>query len=157
MISAFGESHDLVFSPSRSNLGLVSSRLGQPVANREIYNLSMVSRPVLFKIKGTSWMFIFGCKNVPGSIFDDGVTLLQLFQVAKTCPGRFLTTVSHFYNFFRLQKRARAGDQNEKNTCGVGNLTTSTTKQRNCEEKTKRKKNRKMENRQISKIPWNKH
>ena len=28
-------------------------------------------------------------------------------QVAKTCPGRFSMTVSHFCNFFRLQKRAR--------------------------------------------------
>ena len=29
------------------------------VANREIYNLSMVSGPVLLKIKGKSWIFIF--------------------------------------------------------------------------------------------------
>ena len=46
LVSAFGESRDLVSSPSRSNLGLVSSRLVHPVANREIYNLSMVSVPV---------------------------------------------------------------------------------------------------------------
>ena len=60
LVSACGESRDLVFSPSRSNLGLVSSRLGQPLANHEIYNLSMVSGPVLLKVKGTSWIFIFG-------------------------------------------------------------------------------------------------
>ena len=35
------------------------------VANREIYNLSMVSGPVLLKIKGTSWVFIlFGIKKL---------------------------------------------------------------------------------------------
>ena len=28
------------------------------VANREFYNLSMVSGPVLLKIKGTSWIFM---------------------------------------------------------------------------------------------------
>ena len=50
---------DLVFSPSRSNLGLVSSRLAGFVRNREIYNLGMVSGPVLLKIKGQSWIFIF--------------------------------------------------------------------------------------------------
>ena len=49
---------DLVFSPSRSNLGLVSSRFAGFVRNREIYNLGMVSGPVLLKIKGTSWIFI---------------------------------------------------------------------------------------------------
>ena len=43
---------DLVFSPSRSNLGLVSSRFAGFVRNREIYNLGMVSGPVLLKIKG---------------------------------------------------------------------------------------------------------
>ena len=58
LVSAFGESRDLVFSPSRSNLGLVSSRLTGFVRNREIYNLSMVSGPVLLKIKGTSWIFM---------------------------------------------------------------------------------------------------
>ena len=42
-----------------SNLGLVSSRLAALVQNREIYNLGMVSRPVLLKIKGKSWIFIF--------------------------------------------------------------------------------------------------
>ena len=47
MVRAFGESRDLVFSPSRSNLGLVSSRLAGFVQNREILNLSMVSGPVL--------------------------------------------------------------------------------------------------------------
>ena len=53
------ESRNLVFSPSRSNLGLVSSRLAGFVRNREIYNLGMVSGPVLLKIKGKSWIFIF--------------------------------------------------------------------------------------------------
>ena len=57
LVSAFGESRDLVLSPSRSNLGLVSSRLAGFVRNREIYNLGMVSGPVLLKIKGKSWMF----------------------------------------------------------------------------------------------------
>ena len=46
LVRAFGESRDLVFSPSRSNLGLVSSRLAGFMRNREIYNLSMVSGPV---------------------------------------------------------------------------------------------------------------
>ena len=59
MVRAFGESRDLVFSPSRSNLGLVSSRLAGFVRNREIYNLGMVSRPVLVKINGKCWIFIF--------------------------------------------------------------------------------------------------
>ena len=59
LVSAFGESRDLVFSPSRSNLGLVSSRLAGFVRNREIYNLGMVSGPVLLKIKGKNWIFIF--------------------------------------------------------------------------------------------------
>ena len=56
---AFVESRDLVFSPSRSNLGLVSSRLAGLVHNREIYNLSMVSGLVLLKIRGNTWIFIF--------------------------------------------------------------------------------------------------
>ena len=51
LVRAFGESRDLVFSPSRSNLGLVSSRLAGFVRNREIYNLGMVSGPVLLKKK----------------------------------------------------------------------------------------------------------
>ena len=38
---------DLVFSPSRSNLGLLKIFLDQSKALGEIYNLSMVSRPVL--------------------------------------------------------------------------------------------------------------
>ena len=58
LVRAFGESRDLVFSPSRSNLGLVSSRFAGFVQNREIYNLGMVSGPALLKIKGTSWIFI---------------------------------------------------------------------------------------------------
>ena len=52
LVRASGESRDLVFPPSRSNVGLVSSRLAGFVRNRQIYNLGMVSRPVLFKIKG---------------------------------------------------------------------------------------------------------
>ena len=59
MVSGLSESPELVFSPSRSNLGLVSSRLAGFVRNREIYNLGMVSGPVLLKIKGTSWIFMF--------------------------------------------------------------------------------------------------
>ena len=52
LVGGFGESRDLVFSPSRSNLGLVSSRLAGFVQNREFYNLGIVSRPVLLKKKG---------------------------------------------------------------------------------------------------------
>ena len=52
------ESRDLLFLPSRSNLGLVSSRLAGLVWNREIYNLGMVSGPVLLKMKGKKWTFI---------------------------------------------------------------------------------------------------
>ena len=58
LVGGFGESRDLVFSPSRSNLGLVRSRLAGFVRNREIYNLGMVSGPVLLKIKGKCWIFI---------------------------------------------------------------------------------------------------
>ena len=36
---------------------------------------------------------------MPASIFDDSFTLVQLFQVARTCPRRVLTIVSHFCNF----------------------------------------------------------
>ena len=59
LVSGLSESRELVFSPSRSNLGLVSSRFAGFVRNREIYNLGMVSRLVLLKIKGSSWIFIF--------------------------------------------------------------------------------------------------
>ena len=59
LVSGLSESRELVFSPSRSNLGLVSSRLAGFVRNREIYNLGMVSRPVRLKIKEKSWIFIF--------------------------------------------------------------------------------------------------
>ena len=59
MVGGFGGSRDLVFSPSRSNLGLVSSRLAGFVRDREIHNLGMVSGPVLLKIKGKCWVFIF--------------------------------------------------------------------------------------------------
>ena len=58
LVSAFGESRDLGFSPSRSILGLVSSRLAGFVRNREIYNLGMVSRLVLKKIRGQVWIVI---------------------------------------------------------------------------------------------------
>ena len=59
LVSGSSESRELVFSPSRSNLGLVSSRLAGFVRNREIYNLGMVSGPVLLKIKDKSRIFIF--------------------------------------------------------------------------------------------------
>ena len=36
----------------------MSSRFAGFVRNREIYNLGMVSGPVLLKIKGKSWIFI---------------------------------------------------------------------------------------------------
>ena len=65
LVSGLSESRELVFSPSRSNLGLVSSRFAGFVRNREIYNLGMVSGPVLLKIKGKSWIFIlFGIKKL---------------------------------------------------------------------------------------------
>ena len=54
LVWGFGESRDLVFSPSRSNLGLVSSRFAGFVRNREIYNLGMVSGPVLLRIMGNT-------------------------------------------------------------------------------------------------------
>ena len=54
---------DLVFSPSPSNLGLVSYRFAGFVRNREILNFGMVSGPVLLKIKGRSWIFIFWGKE----------------------------------------------------------------------------------------------
>ena len=64
MVRAFGESRDLVFSPSRSNLGLVSSRLAGFVRNREIYNLGMVSGPVLLEIKAKlRFSYLWGQKN----------------------------------------------------------------------------------------------
>ena len=47
LVSAFGESRDLVLSPSRSDLVVQSSRFAVLVQNREILNLSMVSGPVL--------------------------------------------------------------------------------------------------------------
>ena len=52
LVGGFGENRDLFFSPSRSHLGLVSSRFAGFVRNREIYNLGMVSGPVLLKING---------------------------------------------------------------------------------------------------------
>ena len=52
LVSAFGESRDLVLSPSRSDLVVQSSRFAVLVGNREILNLSMVSGPVFKKIKG---------------------------------------------------------------------------------------------------------
>ena len=47
LVSAFGESRDLVLSPSRSNLVVQSSRFAVLMQNRAILNLSMVSGPVL--------------------------------------------------------------------------------------------------------------
>ena len=58
LVSGFGESRDLVLSPSRSDLVVQSSRFDELVGNREVYNLSMVSGPVFEKIKGKCWMFI---------------------------------------------------------------------------------------------------
>ena len=52
-------SRKLVFSPSRSDLVVQSSRFFFQIPDREIYNLGMVSGPVLFRIKGESWVFIF--------------------------------------------------------------------------------------------------
>ena len=43
---------NLVCSPSRSDLVVQSSRFDEFVGNREIYNLSMVSGPVLLTING---------------------------------------------------------------------------------------------------------
>ena len=54
LVSAFGESRDLVLTPSRSDLVVQSSRFFWRNPRREIYNLGMVSGPVLLKIKGTS-------------------------------------------------------------------------------------------------------
>ena len=66
LVSAFGESRDLVLTPSRSDLVVVeSSRFAVLVGNREILKLSMVSGSVFEKIKGKSWIFIlFGIKKV---------------------------------------------------------------------------------------------
>ena len=58
MVSGFGESRDLVLSPSRSDLVVQSCYFFCRVANREIYNLSMVSGPVLLKIKGQIWISV---------------------------------------------------------------------------------------------------
>ena len=57
LVRAFGESRDLVLSPSRSDL-VVQSCYFFGVANREIYNLGMVSGPVLLKIKGNGLVFV---------------------------------------------------------------------------------------------------
>ena len=47
------------------------------------------------------------CRNTP----NQTIRLKNVpDQVAKTCRGRFLTTVSHFCYFSRLQKRAQVGD-----------------------------------------------
>ena len=45
---------NLVLTPSRSDLVVQSSRFFWPNPRREIYNLGMVSGPVLLKIKGKS-------------------------------------------------------------------------------------------------------
>ena len=71
-------SRNLVFSPSRLYLGLVSSRFAGFVRNREIYNLDMVSGPVLLKIKGTTYrqqnkteqLNEIGENLVPGALND---------------------------------------------------------------------------------------
>ena len=58
------ESYNLVFSPSRSHLGLVSSRLPGFVQNREIYNLGMVSGcAILTNIRNKLDFHIFGVKQ----------------------------------------------------------------------------------------------
>ena len=49
LVRAFGESRDLVLSPSRSDL-VVQSFFIFRVANREIYNLGMVLDPVFAQI-----------------------------------------------------------------------------------------------------------
>ena len=62
----FGESRKsgTCFSPSQSNLGLVSSRFARFVRNREIYNPGMASGPVLFKIKGkVGFSYFWGSKK----------------------------------------------------------------------------------------------
>ena len=48
----------LVLTPIRSDLVVQSSLFFWPNPRREIYNLSMVSGPVLKKIKGESQIFI---------------------------------------------------------------------------------------------------
>ena len=58
LVSAFGESRDLVLTPSRSDLVVQSSRFFWRNPRREIYSLGMVSGPVLFKVKGKSLIFI---------------------------------------------------------------------------------------------------
>mgnify|MGYP006873592981 CR=1 FL=1 len=50
LVSAFGESRDLVCSPCRSDLVVQSSRFAVLVGNREILKLSMVPEPVLKKM-----------------------------------------------------------------------------------------------------------
>ena len=47
LVSAFSESRDLVLTPSRSDLVVQSSRFFGRNPRREIYNLGMVSGPVL--------------------------------------------------------------------------------------------------------------
>ena len=58
LVSAFGESCDFVFTPSRTDLVVQSSRLVWRNPRREIYNLSMVSGPVLLNIEGKCWICI---------------------------------------------------------------------------------------------------
>ena len=47
LVSAFGESRDLVLTPSRSDLVVQSSRFAVLVGSREILKLGTVSGPVL--------------------------------------------------------------------------------------------------------------
>ena len=76
------------FSPSRSNLGLVSSRFAGFVRNREIYNLGMVSGPILLKIEGKSWIFMKKWKSQPSfvtkSVRFGRTELLFLFPCSKS-------------------------------------------------------------------------
>ena len=55
-------SRNLVLSPSRSNSGLVSSRLVHLVVNREIYNLGMVLDPVFAQAEtGSNLVLVRSC------------------------------------------------------------------------------------------------
>ena len=139
MVRGFGESRDLLLSPSRSDL-VVQSCYFFPCSKSRDLGPEHGFRACSFKNKRKQLDFhIFGCKNVPGSIFN---------------------TVSHFCNFFRLQKRAWVGGQtslglHDKKACGVGNLTTSTRKTKKNQEK--RRIFGKLGNRKIPKILGNKH
>ena len=53
LVSAFGESRDLVLLQNRLDLVVQSSSFAVLVGNREILKLGMVSGPVLLNMKGT--------------------------------------------------------------------------------------------------------